>query len=80
MMSPTEVERSQPITIIGWTSPTSCSVRPIPRQGDQDCRPAVRVVGVSEKKGSFFGNSQDSFAVIPYGAHLKLFGPRQSWP
>ena len=26
-----------------------------------------RVIGVSEKKGSVFGNSQDEFAVIPLG-------------
>ena len=37
-----------------------------------------RVVGVSEKKGSFFGNSQDNFVVIPLGAYQKLFGARQS--
>jgi putative ABC transport system permease protein len=36
------------------------------------------VVGVSEKKGSVFGNSQDNFAVIPLGAFQKLFGARQS--
>ena len=37
-----------------------------------------RVVGVSERKGGVFGNSQDDFAVIPLGAHMKLFGARQS--
>jgi putative ABC transport system permease protein len=37
-----------------------------------------RVVGISEKKGSFFGNSQDAFVVIPLGAYQKLFGARQS--
>jgi putative ABC transport system permease protein len=37
-----------------------------------------RVVGVSEKKGSFFGSSQDNFAIIPLGAYQKLFGARQS--
>ena len=37
-----------------------------------------RVVGVSEQKGSFFGNSQDNFAVIPLGAYQRLFGARQS--
>ena len=35
-----------------------------------------RVVGVSEKKGSFFGNSQDNFAVIPLGVFRKMFGSR----
>jgi putative ABC transport system permease protein len=37
-----------------------------------------RVVGVSSRKGSVFGNSMDQFAVIPIGAHMKLFGARQS--
>jgi putative ABC transport system permease protein len=37
-----------------------------------------RVVGINKKKGSFFGNSQDIFAVIPLGAYMKLFGARQS--
>ena len=37
-----------------------------------------RVVGVSEQKGSFFGNSQDNFAVIPLSAYQRLFGARQS--
>jgi putative ABC transport system permease protein len=37
-----------------------------------------RVVGVNEKKGSVFGNSQDEFVVIPLGAFQKLFGSRRS--
>ena len=37
-----------------------------------------RVIGVSEKKGSVFGNSQDEFAVIPLGAFQQLFGARRS--
>jgi putative ABC transport system permease protein len=37
-----------------------------------------RVVGVSTKKGGFLGTSLDSFAVIPLGAYVKLFGARPS--
>jgi putative ABC transport system permease protein len=37
-----------------------------------------RVVGVSRKKGGFLGISLDSFAVIPLGAYMKLFGARPS--
>jgi putative ABC transport system permease protein len=37
-----------------------------------------RVVGVSERKGTVFGNSMDQFAVIPIGLHMKMFGARQS--
>jgi putative ABC transport system permease protein len=35
-----------------------------------------RVIGVSKKKGSIFGESQDEFAVIPLGAFQKIFGSR----
>ena len=79
MISPTEVQRSQPVTIIGWDIADKLfgQANPIDKVIKIAGLP-FRVVGVSEKKGSFFGNSQDNFAVIPYGAHLKLFGPRQS--
>ena len=79
MMSATEVARSQPVTLIGWdvadrlfgdTNPLDKTIRiaGIP----------FRVVGVSERKGAFFGQSQDGFAVIPLGAYERLFGARQS--
>ena len=79
MMSPIEVERSQPVTLVGWevadrlfgqTNPLDKTIRiaGIP----------FRVVGVSEQKGAFFGESQDDFVVIPLGAYMRLFGARQS--
>jgi len=79
MISPTEVDRSQPVTIIGYDLADKLfgAVNPV----DRDVKIAgipFRVVGVSEKKGSVFGNSQDNFAVIPLGAFQKLFGARQS--
>jgi putative ABC transport system permease protein len=36
------------------------------------------VVGVAEKKGAIFGQSQDEFAVVPLGVFQKIFGARQS--
>jgi len=79
LMSPVEVERSRPVAVIGWdvadelfgqteALDKSISVAGVP----------FRVVGISEKKGSFFGNSQDAFVVIPLGSYQKLFGARQS--
>jgi putative ABC transport system permease protein len=79
MMSAVEVDRGQPVTLIGWdvadrlfgqTNPIDKTVRiaGVP----------FRVVGVSKQKGAFFGNSQDNFAVIPLDAHMRLFGARQS--
>ena len=37
-----------------------------------------RVVGVVEKKGSIFGQSQDEFAIVPLRAFQRIFGSRQS--
>jgi putative ABC transport system permease protein len=38
----------------------------------------LTVVGVAEKKGSIFGNSQDNFAWIPISTFRKLYGARRS--
>jgi putative ABC transport system permease protein len=79
MMSPIEVERSQLVVLLGWGLADRLfgDINPL----DKTIRIAginFRVVGVSEQKGSFFGNSQDNFAVIPLGAYQRLFGARQS--
>jgi putative ABC transport system permease protein len=37
-----------------------------------------RVVGVAAKQGSFFGQSQDEYAVIPLGVYQRMFNWRQS--
>ena len=79
MMSGVEVERGQPVTILGWDLADRLfgEINPL----DKTIKIAginFRVVGVSEKKGSFFGNSQDNFAVVPYGSYQRLFGARQS--
>jgi putative ABC transport system permease protein len=79
LMSPAEVERSRPVAVIGWDvadelfGQTDALEKSIRVAGVP-----FRVVGISEKKGSFFGNSQDAFVVIPLGAYQKLFGARQS--
>src|SRR5687768_8883559 len=79
MMSGVEVERGQPVTLIGWdvadrlfgqTNPLDKTIR--------IAGVSFRVVGVSKKKGAVFGSSQDAFAVIPLGAYMRLFGARQS--
>jgi len=79
MMSPIEVERSQPVALLGYSLADRLfgDINPL----DKTIKIAgvnFRVVGVSEQKGSFFGNSQDNFAVIPLGAYERLFGARQS--
>jgi putative ABC transport system permease protein len=77
MMSAIEVERSRPVTLLGVDTATALF-------GDENPIDKVvliegvhfRIVGVSKKKGGFLGNSLDSFAVIPLGAYVKLFGSR----
>jgi len=79
MMSAFEVDRNRPVVLLGIDTATALF-------GDENPIDKVilingvhfRVVGVSKKKGGFLGNSLDSFAVIPLGAYVKLFGPRPS--
>ena len=78
MISPTEIDRERPVTHPRLrTSPTSCSAGSIPIDKTIRDRPLhFRVVGVSEKKGAIFGQSQDDFAIIPLGMFQKMFGTR----
>jgi putative ABC transport system permease protein len=79
LMSPIEVERSRPIVVLGWQTADRLF-------GGNDPLDKIvriegvhfRVVGVSAKKGSFFGASQDAFAIIPLGCYQMLYGARQS--
>ncbi len=79
MISPIEVSRSRPVALIGWQIADRLFGAEDPL--DKTIKVAgvpFRVVGVSAKKGSFFGNSLDEFVVIPLGKYQKLFGSRQS--
>ena len=79
MISPIEIERSRPVVILGWEIADRLFGQADPIEKVVRIRGVhFRVVGVSEKKGAIFGNSMDSFAVIPLGAFHKLFGARQS--
>ena len=77
LISPSEIERNVPVTLLGWDVADKLF-------GAEDPLDKIitlnglhfRVVGVSEKKGSVFGNSQDNFAVIPLGTFEKMFGAR----
>jgi putative ABC transport system permease protein len=78
LMSPTEVDTSQPVCVIGWGTADRLF-------GDLDPLEKViqiegvhfRVVGVSAKRGSVLGRSQDEFEVIPLGQFQMLFGSRR---
>jgi putative ABC transport system permease protein len=78
-ISPTEVDRHRPVAILGFDTAEQLfgAADPIDkliRIGSTQ----FRVVGVSKKKGSIFGQSQDEFAVIPLGMFQKMFGSRMS--
>ncbi len=79
MISPTEIDRSRPVVILGWDVADQLFGEADPVDKVIRIRGVhFRVIGVSEKKGAIFGNSLDQFAVIPLGAFRKLFGARQS--
>ena len=79
LLSPIEIDRSRPVALLGWGTADRLFGEADPI--DKMVKIAgvhFRVVGVSEQKGSTFGQSQDEFAIIPLGAYQKLFGARQS--
>jgi putative ABC transport system permease protein len=78
LVTPMEIDRKRPVAIIGWD--VADKLFPDADPIDKAITVAgmhVTVVGVNEKKGSFFGNSQDQFVLIPIGLSSKLFGARQ---
>jgi putative ABC transport system permease protein len=79
LISPSEVDRNRNVVLLGWGTadrlfgPLNPIDRTIKIEGIH-----FRVIGVNEKKGAVFGQSQDEFAVIPLGGFQKLFGSRAS--
>ena len=79
LMTPAEVRRKRNVAVIGWDTADRLfgALDPIDRQVRIRGVP-FRVVGVSRRQGTSFGQSQDEFAVIPLGAFQRLFGSRSS--
>jgi putative ABC transport system permease protein len=77
LISPAEIDTSRPVTVLGWEVADKLFGPADPLEKTIKIGSLhFRVVGVSEKKGSFFGNSQDNFAIIPLGVFRKMFGSR----
>ena len=77
LISSSEIDRSVPVVVLGADTADRLFKGAEPL--DKMIKLAglhFRVVGVSEKKGSFLGQSQDEFAIIPLGIFEKLFGVR----
>ena len=79
LMTPAEVRRKRNVTVLGWDAADRLfgALDPIGRQVKIRGVP-FRVVGVSRRQGSSFGQSQDEFAIVPLAAFQRLFGSRSS--
>jgi putative ABC transport system permease protein len=78
LMSPTEVQTSRPVVVVGWGTADrlfGSDIDPLDKviqiEGVH-----FRIVGVSAKRGTLLGRSQDEFAVIPLGQFQMMFGSR----
>ncbi len=78
LMSPTEVETARPVVVLGWQTSDRLfggNVDPLDKVIQVE-GVHFRVVGVSAKRGSLLGQSQDEFAVIPLLRFQMMFGSR----
>jgi putative ABC transport system permease protein len=77
LISPIEVDSLRPVVVLGFDSADRLfgPVSPLDKVITINNHPFT-VVGVSEKKGSAFGQSQDEFAIVSLGQFRKLFGSR----
>ena len=74
-----DVDQSNRVAVIGpdLIDALFGSVDPMGKQIDVDGH-MIRVVGVTEPKGSVFGQSQDNFIWLPITTFQKLYGSRSS--
>jgi putative ABC transport system permease protein len=78
LMSPTEVETARPVAVLGWQTADRLFGTEIDPIGKTIQLEGVhfQVVGVSAKRGTFLGQSQDAFGVIPLQQFQVIFGSR----
>jgi putative ABC transport system permease protein len=74
-----DVEQARPVVVVGTdlTDAFFGPMEPIGKEIQIDGRP-VKVVGVAEKKGSVFGETQDNFVWMPITTFRKFYGTRRS--
>jgi len=74
-----DIDQARSVAVVGTDLVEAFfgSMEPIGREVQLDGH-RFKVVGVAEKKGSVFGQSQDNFAWIPISAFRKLYGARRS--
>ena len=74
-----ELHFSRPVCVIGWDIRENlfAGVDPLGktlRVGDTP----FRIIGVCEKLGSIFGQSQDNYVMVPLTVFIKMYGSRRS--
>jgi len=78
LMSPVEVERSRPVVLVGWEVADRLFGSIDPLEKDLQIEGVhFRIIGISKKRGSFLGQSQDNFVVVPLGQFQILYGGRR---
>ncbi len=76
---PDDIEQVRPVAVIGSDLLEAFfgEMEPLGKEILVNGRP-VKVVGVAEKKGALFGQSQDNFVWIPISTFRKFYGTRRS--
>jgi putative ABC transport system permease protein len=74
-----EIDRARNVALLGWETADKLfkGRNPVGRTIQVNGVHFI-VLGISEKKGSVFGQSQDEFVMVPLGAFQRLFGSRRS--
>ncbi len=74
-----DVEQAAMVAVVGTDLVDAFfgTMEPIGKEIDVDGHP-LRVIGVAEKKGAIFGESQDNFLWMPISTYQKLYGSRRS--
>jgi putative ABC transport system permease protein len=77
LINPVEIDNARPVTVLGYDAADRLfgTLNPLDKDIEIN-RHHFTVIGVSEKKGSAFGQSQDEFAIVSMGQFRKLFGSR----
>jgi putative ABC transport system permease protein len=78
LMSAAEVDRAHPVVLIGWEIADRLFEGADPLDKVIQIEGVhFRVVGVSAKRGTFLGQSQDTFAIVPLRQFQMMFGARR---
>jgi len=75
-----DIEQAAMVAVIGTDLRDAFfgMMEPIGKEIDVDGHP-VKVIGVAEKKGAVFGESQDNFLWMPLTTFMKFYGARRSF-